>query len=335
MEKNTLLSCRTIVVLFFTFLFVKITAYAQTTLVSGDIAIVGYNADETTEEDQFSFILLTDILSGTVINFTDFGWCSDGTGFQTPNSCGASTGALSDGAITWTATSDLPCGTQIKVICGGTSLSATSGNVTGLFEVYNLSGEYMSLAAGGDHVFAFQGTLGTPTFITGISMNGDWNATLLQCEFTSSSSSKPPALNTSNSVAITPEVDNAIYDCSVTNDIQDNLRTAIFNVANWTVDNSNAFTMPLSCSFGCAPLSTESFNLESSISLYPNPTSGSLKLKISKSLEFKKVVVYSVLGRIIRTEKHQEFDLNGFAKGIYYVEVHTNLGKATKHIIVN
>lgn len=45
-------------------------ARAQTTLVAGDIAIVGYNSDDPTNDD-FSFILLKDISSGTTINFTD------------------------------------------------------------------------------------------------------------------------------------------------------------------------------------------------------------------------------------------------------------------------
>lgn len=81
------------------------TTYSQTTLVAGDIAIVGYNLESIVEDD-FTFVLLRDITSGTNIKFTDFGWCSgvDITGFQSANPCGASTGSLSDGAISWTST---------------------------------------------------------------------------------------------------------------------------------------------------------------------------------------------------------------------------------------
>ena len=87
------------------FLFGNQLLHSQTTLVAGDIAIVGYNAESIVEDD-FTFILLRDITSGTNIKFTDFGWCSgvDITGFQSANPCGASTGSHSDGAISWTST---------------------------------------------------------------------------------------------------------------------------------------------------------------------------------------------------------------------------------------
>ncbi len=52
---------------------------AQTILNAGDIAIVGINTDNP---DDFAFVLLTDIESGTVINFTDNGWLAAG-GFRT------------------------------------------------------------------------------------------------------------------------------------------------------------------------------------------------------------------------------------------------------------
>ncbi|NJS17159.1 MAG: hypothetical protein HC787_10935 [Nostocaceae cyanobacterium CSU_2_110] len=45
------------------------TLKSQSTLVAGDIAIIGYNADNI--PDNFSFIPLKDLAAGTVINFTD------------------------------------------------------------------------------------------------------------------------------------------------------------------------------------------------------------------------------------------------------------------------
>ena len=44
--------------------------YGQTTLSAGDIAITGFNSDNP---DQFSFVLLEDVLSTTQIKFTDEG----------------------------------------------------------------------------------------------------------------------------------------------------------------------------------------------------------------------------------------------------------------------
>src|SRR5687767_11610298 len=73
-------------------------AHSQTTLAAGDIAFVGYittddNVNGTSQNDEFSFVLLRDITAGTTINFTDFGW-TDGNAFQTANPCGANTGAI-------------------------------------------------------------------------------------------------------------------------------------------------------------------------------------------------------------------------------------------------
>ena len=95
-------------------------ARSQTSLSAGDIAIVGYNADGPI--DNFSFILLANVSSGTSIIFTDLGWCTDGTGFQKQNPAGCtggsgSYGAKTDGAITWTSTTALACGTEIRIVC--------------------------------------------------------------------------------------------------------------------------------------------------------------------------------------------------------------------------
>ena len=49
---------------------------AQTTLAAGDLAIIGFNGDNP---DQFAFVLLVDIESGTEITFTDSGVKSDDT----------------------------------------------------------------------------------------------------------------------------------------------------------------------------------------------------------------------------------------------------------------
>ena len=223
---------------------------SQTTLVAGDIAIIGYNADNV--PDNFSFIPLVNLAAGTVINFTDFGWTSESNGFQLSCNVANTTGAVADGAITWTSPAGgVLLGTQVTVVCGGASPSASLGTVVGLQGTANSIDmppiEYMSLSPGGDHIFAFQGTLASPTLITAIGMNGPWDISLTNCEFTSSKSLLPPALGGTNSMAITTEVDNAIYNCSVTTGTASVLRTAILNQANWNVDNNTPFTLPIAC----------------------------------------------------------------------------------------
>jgi hypothetical protein len=221
---------------------------AQTTLAAGDVAIVGYNSDDPSNDD-FAFLLLTPISAGTIINFTDFGWASgvDVTGFQT--ACGGA-GAVTDGAVSWTTGTALPCGTQVRILCRN-NLAASVGTVTGLQATFNVSTDYMNLVTGGDQVFAFQGTLASPTLITGLNMDGAWSATLSQCAVTSSQSTLPAALNATNSLAITPEIDNATYNGTVTAASPTQLRTAIFNVANWNVNDGTVFPLPIPFTFSC------------------------------------------------------------------------------------
>jgi hypothetical protein len=237
-----------LIALSFTFFLPQIKVNAQTTLVAGDIAIVGYNSDDPTNDD-FAFILLTAVSAGTVVHFTDFGWASgvDVTGFQT--AC-TGAGAVTDGAISWTASTALPCGTQVRIQCRN-NLAASVGTVTGLQASFNVATDYMSLATGGDQVFAFQGTLAAPTLITGLNMNGAWDATLSQCANTSSQSTFPAALSATNSLAIIPEIDNAAYNGTVTSASPTQLRTAIFNVANWNVNDATTFPLPIAFTFSC------------------------------------------------------------------------------------
>ena len=63
-----------------------------TTLAAGDLVITGFNFDNP---DEFAFVPLIDITTGTTINFTDDGVRSDGT-FRG-----------NEGTFTWTSTQEL------------------------------------------------------------------------------------------------------------------------------------------------------------------------------------------------------------------------------------
>ncbi|MBX7052159.1 MAG: endonuclease [Flavobacteriales bacterium] len=113
-------------------LFLCSSLFAQTTLVPGDIAIIGFNTDDA---DVVKFVALTDIATGTQIKFTDNGW--NGTALAT-----------SEGTATWTAASAVAKGTVVTIGMGT-----------------------MALSTSGDQVFAYQGTATAPAFIYGLSSN--------------------------------------------------------------------------------------------------------------------------------------------------------------------
>ncbi|EKT2070364.1 leucine-rich repeat domain-containing protein [Flavobacterium psychrophilum] len=81
-------------------------------------------------------------------------------------------------------------------------------------------------------------------------------------------------------------------------------------------------------------LSNHSFAIESNLKIYPNPVSEILNIALQENLQLQKVNFYNTLGQLIKTTNHSEINISSFAKGIYFVEVMTNQGKATKTIIV-
>ena len=110
---------------------------AATTLLAGDLAIIGMNSDDP---DEFAFVLLQDITSDTVIKFTDNGWLASGS-FRT-----------GEGFKIWTATTDLPAGTVITLT--GTDVSP------------------MLFSTSGDQILTYTGDDATPSFVYAINNEG-------------------------------------------------------------------------------------------------------------------------------------------------------------------
>jgi len=80
-------------------------------------------------------------------------------------------------------------------------------------------------------------------------------------------------------------------------------------------------------------LSSDSFVLEN-FNIYPNPTADILNIELDKALTLEKVIIYNTNGQLVKKSSEKTIDLSSLAKGIYNVQVLTNLGKATKKVIV-
>lgn len=179
-------------------------AKAQCVLHTGDIAFTGFDiyddaTNGNTQDDEFSFNLTKPIPSGTTIYFTDLGWTSSGAFQSFTTSSSPLVGAASDGEISWTSTVAMSAGAQVVIKCKY-KLTANTGTVTGVKQTYNstLVGTpaYLDLGIAGDQIFAFTGTLASPTFIAGIAINRSaWDAAVSNTNFTSCASQLPAALN--------------------------------------------------------------------------------------------------------------------------------------------
>ena len=253
---------------------INFNAAAQCTFGKGDVIITGYDLQDggtpTGQDDRFSFLLLRQIPAGTDIFFTDFGWTS-ANAFQ-PEAM-----ATTDGVIKWTSDKSYPAGTEIYVFCKYQLLAfdktnAAAGTVTGIVESVATRGnpvgpnhQYMSLGIfSGDQIFAFTGSVATPTLLAGISMNHDngggtsgWDATLSAGTFAADRSVLPPALASgAQNLSIVSHTDGgdptfntgftARYRLTlpgITSGTPAVILTRLNNVANWEVkDDGTSFS---------------------------------------------------------------------------------------------
>src|SRR5690554_2181400 len=79
--------------------------------------------------------------------------------------------------------------------------------------------------------------------------------------------------------------------------------------------------------------SENKFVLEN-FNIYPNPTSGILNINLENNLTLEKVTVYNNSGQIVKTTQKSTIDVSSLSSGVYFVEITTNQGIATKKVIV-
>jgi hypothetical protein len=200
-------------------------------LEPGDIAIIGYNSDDTS---QFAFVCLKEITAGTVIYFTDNGWVTT----TTPPSFRSG-----EGKLTW----DTPGGCLLGQIV---TINQYDLTMEGTFQLSNT----------GDQILVYQGSDTAPNFIFAINFEGTtWQGSASSAN----TSARPPGLDATNSVAIA-EVDNAIYNSTKSFNTTADALAAIVNIKNWTGDNSVRQTMPTgSFSFTTTAVHLSEFSADS------------------------------------------------------------------------
>ena len=203
-------------------------SFGQTTLSAGEVVITGFNSDNP---DQFSFVLLTDVTNTTEIKFTDNGWFAGG-GFRN-----------NEGTLTWTATSDLPCGTEI-IVDDQAPFTSSVGSIT--------DSAGFALATNGDQIFAYQGLDTAPTFLYGINFDGlSWAADAINAN----TSALPAALTNGVNAVHINDVDNGKYDCSVTS-VSSLILDAVSTDTNWNVSNTTPFVLG-GCNYACSASETK------------------------------------------------------------------------------
>lgn len=144
---------------------------SQTTLAAGDMAIIGVNRTSTSP-CEIAIVTLVDIASGTTIYISDYG-------YQISTASFISNAVVSEGAITWTTTSNISKGAIFLIkITGGTPPTVTGLPGTVSVTGWSVSSVSVPIAAGGDNWFIYQGSSPTaPTqFVYGFT---NYSTTLL------------------------------------------------------------------------------------------------------------------------------------------------------------
>ncbi|GAA3633368.1 hypothetical protein GCM10022397_18640 [Flavivirga jejuensis] len=91
---------------------------------------------------------------------------------------------------------------------------------------------------------------------------------------------------------------------------------------------------------GDCGLSIDEEELNSSISLYPNPAKSVFYINNESFMNLEKVIIYDISGRqiseydISNTSQIKTINLVGISKGIYFVNIHSNSAMITKKIAV-
>jgi hypothetical protein len=250
------------------------TTRAQTTLVAGDIAILGWNSDETYPNQRWAFMAMRNIAANTVIIFTDNGYDGSISNFRT------AAGNSNDGYLTWTVQSPILKGTVIYAT--NNTVNSSSAGVSGQLGQPGPPAPGFGFAPTGDQIIVYQGTSGTAasaTFIyalntgqnSGYGSPGNWITTgsIVNDQL----SYIPPGLiNGSTAVALTSNggstpvgtgllgsanygFDNMYY-AGTTSGYRSALLTAIATPTNWIGHDATTFNLAAG---GVYP--TNSFNV--------------------------------------------------------------------------
>jgi hypothetical protein len=73
----------------------------------------------------------------------------------------------------------------------------------------------------------------------------------------------------------------------------------------------------------------------SKISLFPNPSKQQFTIQLQDGLQLKKVTIYDSLGKLVKVVNANVINTLELSSGIYFIEIITNKGKATKKLVVD
>ncbi|WP_169051690.1 T9SS type A sorting domain-containing protein [Flavobacterium sp. H122] len=318
---------------------------APLTLNAGDIAFTGYNSYNYVADPQFSadfsFVVLKNggLPAGTKLFFTDSGYNNNTSSLS--NIEGGFILNFNDAVNQYdNIRVTIPLLVSDPYIAYLPSGTATTNKV----------GFTMSISQDGDQIFVHQGTTRNPKFITGIQMNAEPTSELSTWDNYTSSGSKsalPSQLtNGVNAIMVVDgteapytESDNASFNYSGKTISQ--INAATINDRNEWLKRNGSITNSNRCDllvFNYATvLSSNNFELERKIAVYPNPANSILNINFNELIP-KNATILDIHGRKLKSNKlsdaNNALDITGIAKGVYILQIDTEEGVLKKQIII-
>ncbi len=80
-------------------------------------------------------------------------------------------------------------------------------------------------------------------------------------------------------------------------------------------------------------LGNESFNLEQTISVYPNPVNDILHIMMPSTVQLEKVELYNTLGQLVDTKNANDFSVTELSTGLHILKITTSEGVIHKNFI--
>ena len=81
-----------------------------------------------------------------------------------------------------------------------------------------------------------------------------------------------------------------------------------------------------------AVLSIKNFNI-SNYTVYPNPTTNYINIKLNNNSIYKEANIYSITGHLILSTIQETIDISDLSSGIYLMEIETDQGLSVKRIV--
>jgi aminopeptidase N len=82
-----------------------------------------------------------------------------------------------------------------------------------------------------------------------------------------------------------------------------------------------------------ATLASNSFDLEQTISVYPNPANDELHIMMPTSVQLEKVEIFNTLGQLVGQKIDHDFSISELASGIHLLKITTSEGVIHKNFI--